>query len=159
MRIGQGYDIHRLVQGRKLVIGGHVIEHELGPLGHSDGDALLHAVIDALLGATARGDIGKHFPPSDPRYKDMSSLLMLEQIAGMVSDSGYKIANIDSTVILERPKLGPHIPQIIKAMADCLALETRQISVKAKTHEGLGELGQGLAIEAHAVVLLLPLTD
>ncbi|MBP6594417.1 MAG: 2-C-methyl-D-erythritol 2,4-cyclodiphosphate synthase [Candidatus Obscuribacter sp.] len=153
-RIGQGYDIHRLVEGRKLIVGGHHIEHPLGPLGHSDGDALCHALIDALLGACAMGDIGQHFPPQDARYKDADSLKLLEQVTLMVQQKGLQISNIDSTVILERPKMAPHIPAIISKLAEAMQIAPDQVSVKAKTNEGIGALGRGEAIACHVSVLL-----
>jgi len=152
--IGQGYDIHRLVEGRKLIVGGHHIEHPLGPLGHSDGDVLCHALIDALLGACALGDIGQHFPPGDARFKDADSLKLLEQVSGMILSKGLKVGNIDSTVILERPKMAPHIPAIITKLAGALQIDPSKVSVKAKTNEGLGELGRGEAIACHVSVLL-----
>ncbi len=153
-KTGQGYDIHRLVEGRKLIIGGLFIQHPTGPLGHSDGDVLCHAVIDALLGACALGDIGQHFPPNDARYKDADSLKLLTKVGAMLSADGYKIGNIDSSVILEKPKLAPHIPSIVQNLASALNLPVNCISVKAKTNEGLDAVGRGEAIACYASVLI-----
>ena len=154
MRIGFGWDIHRLVPGRPLVIGGVVIPFDKGEEGHSDGDALIHAVIDALLGASCLGDIGTHFPPSDPDLKDISSLVLLRKTAALVRDEGFSLGNIDCTVILEKPKLSPYMQSLKAALAKVLECPAGHISVKAKTREGLDAAGEGRAVEAHAVVLL-----
>ncbi|HMX45136.1 MAG TPA: 2-C-methyl-D-erythritol 2,4-cyclodiphosphate synthase [Candidatus Obscuribacter sp.] len=154
LRIGQGYDIHRLVEGRPLVIGGLTLEYDRGPLGHSDGDALLHAVTDAILGACALGDIGRHFPPSDKRFKDADSKVLLKQAKQMVLEAGFTVINIDSTVILEKPRLAPHIEGMRRNLAELLDLDLDSISVKAKTNEGLGPVGEGQAIAAQAVALV-----
>ena len=154
LRIGQGYDIHRLVEGRPLVIGGLTLEYVRGPLGHSDGDALLHAVTDAILGACALGDIGRHFPPSDKRFKDADSKVLLRQAIEMVLEAGFTVINIDSTVILEKPRLAPHIEGMRRNLAELLDLDLDSISVKAKTNEGLGPVGEGQAIAAQAVALV-----
>lgn len=153
-RIGQGYDIHRLVEGRPLVIGGVTIEHDRGPLGHSDGDALTHAIIDAILGAASLGDIGRHFPPTDPAWKDVESISLFNRVLTMIQDFGFDIGNIDATVILERPKLSPHIDKMRANIARCLNIDISQVSVKAKTNEGMNELGMGEAIAAMACVIL-----
>ncbi|HMW90186.1 MAG TPA: 2-C-methyl-D-erythritol 2,4-cyclodiphosphate synthase [Candidatus Obscuribacter sp.] len=154
LRIGQGYDIHRLVEGRPLVIGGLTLEYDRGPLGHSDGDALLHAVTDAILGACALGDIGRHFPPSDKRFKDADSKVLLKQAKQMVLEAGFTVINIDSTVILEKPRLAPHIESMRRNLAELLDLDPDSVSVKAKTNEGLGPVGEGQAIAAQAVALV-----
>ena len=154
LRIGQGYDIHRLVEGRPLVIGGLTLEYDRGPLGHSDGDALLHAVTDAILGACALGDIGRHFPPSDKRFKDADSKVLLRQAIEMVLEAGFTVINIDSTVILEKPRLAPHIEGMRRNLAELLDLDLDSISVKANTNEGLGPIGEGQAIAAQAVALV-----
>ena len=154
LRIGQGYDIHRLVEGRPLVIGGLTLEYDRGPLGHSDGDALLHAVTDAILGACALGDIGRHFPPSDKRFKDADSKVLLKQAKQMVLEAGFTVINIDSTVILEKPRLAPHIEGMRRNLAQLLDLDPDSVSVKAKTNEGLGPVGEGQAIAAQAVALV-----
>jgi 2-C-methyl-D-erythritol 2,4-cyclodiphosphate synthase len=153
-RIGQGYDIHLLVEGRPLVIGGVTIEHDRGPLGHSDGDALTHAIIDAILGAASLGDIGRHFPPSDPAWKDVESISLFNRVLTMIQDFGFDIGNIDSTVILERPKLSPHIDKMRANIARSLDIDISQVSIKAKTNEGMSELGMGEAIAAMACVIL-----
>lgn len=146
MRIGQGYDVHRLVEGRKLIIGGVDIPYEKGLLGHSDADVLLHAVMDALLGAAALGDIGQHFPDSDERYKGISSIVLLKEVGKILQENGYMIENIDSTVIAQRPKLLPYRPQMAENIAAALGIEKEQVSVKATTEEGLGFTGTGEAI-------------
>lgn len=153
-RIGQGYDIHRLVEGRPLVIGGLTLDFERGPLGHSDGDALLHAVTDAILGACALGDIGRHFPPSDSRFKDACSKDLLRLAKNLVVEAGFKVINIDSTVILEKPRLAPHIEGMRRNLAELLDLDLSCVSVKAKTNEGLGPVGQGQAIAAQAIAMV-----
>lgn len=154
IRIGQGYDIHQLVEGRPLILGGLTIPFEKGPLGHSDGDVLIHAIIDSLLGALSLGDIGQHFPPSDERYKGANSLDMLAQVKGLVTNQGFVIGNIDSTIIVEQPKMAPHIESIRTLLAEVLNIELSRISVKAKTHEGLDAIGLGNALACQAVALL-----
>ena len=154
MRIGQGYDVHRLVEGRRLIIGGVDIPYEKGLLGHSDADVLLHAVMDALLGAAALGDIGQHFPDSDERYKGISSIALLKKVGKILQENGYMIENIDSTVIAQRPKLLPYRPQMAENIAAALGIEKEQVSVKATTEEGLGFTGTGEGISAQAIALL-----
>jgi 2-C-methyl-D-erythritol 2,4-cyclodiphosphate synthase len=153
-RVGFGNDFHRLEAGRKLILGGVRIPFDQGPVGHSDGDVLAHAVCDALLGAARLGDIGRHFPNISPRWKNVSSLLFLRHIRQLLDAAGYSIVNIDATVGLERPKLAPHIPQMEKKMAAALGLKPAQVSVKAKTGEGLDAVGRGEAIRADAVALI-----
>ena len=153
MRIGQGYDVHRLVEGRKLIIGGVDIPYEKGLLGHSDADVLLHAVMDALLGAAALGDIGQHFPDSDERYKGISSIALLKEVGKILHE------NIDSTVIAQRPKLLPYRPQMAENIAAALGIEKEQVSVKATTEEGLGFTGTGEGISAQAIALLSSVAD
>ena len=159
MRIGQGYDVHRLVEGRKLIIGGVDIPYEKGLLGHSDADVLLHAVMDALLGAAALGDIGQHFPDSDERYKGISSIALLKEVGKLLQENGYMIENIDSTVIAQRPKLLPYRPQMAENIAAALGIEKEQVSVKATTEEGLGFTGTGEGISAQAIALLSSVAD
>lgn len=159
MRIGQGYDVHRLVEGRKLIIGGVDIPYEKGLLGHSDADVLLHAVMDALLGAAALGDIGQHFPDSDERYKGISSIALLKEVGKILQENGYMIENIDSTVIAQRPKLLPYRPQMAENIAAALGIEKEQVSVKATTEEGLGFTGTGEGISAQAIALLSLVAD
>ena len=154
MRVGIGYDIHRLVSDRQLILGGVEISYHLGLLGHSDADVLTHAIIDAILGAAALGDIGTHFPDTDPRYEGMDSLVFLRDIATKVKLHGYEIENIDSTVIAQRPKLAPYIPDIRARLAETLNLAVGQINVKATTAEELGAVGEGKAIVAHAIACL-----
>ena len=154
MRIGNGYDVHRLVQGRKLILGGVEIPFELGLLGHSDADVLVHAIMDALLGAAAMGDIGQHFPDSDIRYKGISSIALLKETARLISEKGYRIINIDSVIVAQRPKLMPFIPQMCANIASSLGLEQNSVNVKATTTEGLGFTGTGEGIAAYAVCLL-----
>ncbi len=153
-RIGEGWDIHALVPGRKLIIGGEHIAFELGLLGHSDADVLLHAMTDALLGAAALGDIGKHFPDTDPTFKGADSLVLLVEAARRVRAAGWAIANMDSTVIAQAPCLGPYLPSIKARVAAALGLAENQVNVKAKTAEKMGPVGLGQAMEARAVVLL-----
>ena len=153
-RIGIGYDIHRLVEGRKLILGGLEIPFEKGLLGRSDGDALLHAIADALLGAIALGDIGKHFPDTDPSYKNADSGLLLKKVVEMVHDKGFQIVNIDANIIAEKPKLGPHFPIMKKRVAEILGIEEDCVSLKARSNEGLDAVGRGEAIAAQAAVLL-----
>ena len=159
MRIGQGYDVHRLVEGRKLIIGGVDIPYEKGLLGHSDADVLLHAVMDALLGAAALGDIGQHFPDSDERYKGISSIALLKEVGKILQENGYMIENIDSTVIAQRPKLLPYRPQMAENIAAALGIEKEQVSVKATTEEGIGFTGTGEGISAQAIALLSSVVD
>ena len=159
MRIGQGYDVHRLVEGRKLILGGVEIPYEKGLLGHSDADVLLHAVMDALLGSAALGDIGQHFPDSDERYKGSSRVELLKDVGKILQENGYLIENIDSTVIAQRPKLLPYRPQMAKNIADALGIEPDQVSVKATTEEGLGFTGTGEGISAQAIALLSSVAD
>ena len=159
MRIGQGYDVHRLVEGRRLIIGGVDIPYEKGLLGHSDADVLLHAVMDALLGAAALGDIGQHFPDSDERYKGISSIALLKKGGKILQENGYMIENIDSTVIAQRPKLLPYRPQMAENIAAALGIEKEQVSVKATTEEGLGFTGTGEGISAQAIALLSSVAD
>lgn len=159
MRIGQGYDVHRLVEGRRLIIGGVDIPYEKGLLGHSDADVLLHAVMDALLGAAALGDIGQHFPDSDERYKGISSIALLKKVGKILQENGYMIENIDSTVIAQRPKLLPYRPQMAENIAAALGIEKEQVSVKATTEEGLGFTGTGEGISAQAIALLSSVAD
>lgn len=154
-RIGQGWDVHRIAAGRPMILGGVTIPSEFGLQGHSDADILSHAITDALLGALALGDIGMHFPDTDPRWKDGDSMIFLRHAGELVSGQGYRIANVDSTVILERPKLKDHRPAIRAKLAETLGLQADQISVKFKTAERLGPVGEGLSAEAQAVVLLL----
>jgi 2-C-methyl-D-erythritol 2,4-cyclodiphosphate synthase len=153
-RIGIGYDIHRLVEGRRLVLGGVEIPFEKGLLGHSDSDVLTHALCDALLGAAALGDMGTHFPDTDPRFKDVSSLDLLANAFGQIAALGYAVQNVDAVVLAERPRLGPYVKSIRESLAAILAIEPDQISVKAKTSEGMESVGRGEAMAAHAVVLL-----
>ena len=154
MRIGHGYDVHRLVEGRKLIIGGVDIPHTNGLLGHSDADVLLHAVMDALLGAAAMGDIGKHFPDKDPKYAGADSMMLTRHVAKLLLDAGYSIVNIDATVIAQAPKLAPHIPKMRQNIADALGIDVGCVSVKATTEEHLGFTGDGSGIAAHAVCLI-----
>ncbi len=154
MRIGHGYDVHRLVEGRDLILGGVKIPYEKGLLGHSDADVLTHAVMDALLGAAALGDIGKHFPDTDPAYKGADSLKLAHHVATLLANQGYCIGNIDATVIAQAPKLAPHIPEMKANLAAALGITPDQINVKATTEEHLGFTGEGLGIAAHAVCLL-----
>ena len=154
MRIGHGYDVHKLVEGRDLILGGVKIPHEVGLLGHSDADVLLHAVSDALLGAAGLGDIGKHFPDTDPQYKGADSLKLLQIVGEKVAEAGYRISNIDVTMIAQRPKLRPHIEQMEKNIALALNLDARRVNVKATTEERLGFTGEELGMACHAVCLL-----
>ena len=155
MRIGMGYDVHRLVEDRKLILGGVEIAYEKGLLGHSDADVLVHAVMDALLGASALGDIGKHFPDTDPAYKGISSILLLEHVGKLLRDNGFVIGNIDATIIAQKPKMAPHILKMRENMAEALNIELNQINVKATTEEGLGFTGTGEGISSQAICLLV----
>ena len=154
MRIGHGYDVHRLVEGRKLILGGVDIPFEKGLLGHSDADVLAHAIMDALLGAAALGDIGKLFPDNDPAYEGADSLVLLRRVAGILEESGYRVGNVDATVLAQRPKLAPHIPAMRERLAGAMNIPADRVSVKATTEEGLGFTGSGEGIAAHAVVLI-----
>jgi 2-C-methyl-D-erythritol 2,4-cyclodiphosphate synthase len=154
IRIGHGYDVHKLVEGRKLILGGVDIPHETGLLGHSDADVLTHAVMDALLGAIGEGDIGRHFPDSDDRYKGICSMRLLFEVLAIVRSRGYTLGNLDVTVIAQKPRLAAHIPQIIKSLADAFGCEIDRINVKATTEEGLGFTGALLGMAAHAVCTL-----
>lgn len=154
MRIGHGYDVHRLVEGRKLILGGVEIPWEKGLLGHSDADVLTHALMDALLGAAALGDIGKLFPDSDERYEGADSVELLHTVRQVLKDAGYCVVNVDCTVIAQRPKLAPHIPLMRVKLAAAMEVELDRVSVKATTEEGLGFSGEGLGIAAHAVALI-----
>ena len=154
MRIGMGYDVHKLVEKRDLILGGVKIPYELGLLGHSDADVLLHAIMDSLLGAAALGDIGKHFPDTDPKYKGISSIELLKHVGNLLSEHNYKIGNIDATIIAQRPKMAPHIPTIRENIASALNISVDQINVKATTEEGLGFTGEGLGISSQSICLL-----
>jgi 2-C-methyl-D-erythritol 4-phosphate cytidylyltransferase/2-C-methyl-D-erythritol 2,4-cyclodiphosphate synthase len=154
IRIGHGYDAHRLIEGRALVLGGVEIPYERGLLGHSDADVLCHAVMDAVLGALGLGDIGTHFPDTDPAYKDADSLALLRHVAGLCAGRGYRLVNLDSTVIAQAPRLAGHIPAMRENLAGALDAAPGQVNVKATTEEGMGFTGEGLGIAAHAVVLL-----
>jgi len=154
MRIGFGYDVHPLVEGRKLILGGVEIPFEKGPEGHSDADVLLHALCDAILGALGEGDIGKHFPDTDPHFKGICSLQLLRAVAVKMAEKKYIIENLDSTVVAERPKIGPFIPQMKEQIAGALRMSPQRINIKATTSEGLGFLGEGKGMAAYAVVLL-----
>ena len=153
-RIGEGWDIHALVEGRKLILGGVEIPHSKGLLGHSDADALLHAITDALLGAAAMGDIGAHFPDTDARFKGADSTVLLAEAARRVREKGYEIGNVDSTVVAQAPKLAPHIAAMRMRIAQVLGVDMEQVNVKAKTAEIMGPVGEGLAMEARAIALL-----
>ena len=154
MRIGMGYDVHKLVEGRKLILGGVEIPNEKGLLGHSDADVLLHAIMDALLGAAALGDIGKHFPDTDPAYKGISSIRLLEHVADLLEEHQFLIENIDATIIAQRPKMRPYIDTMRENIAKALKIEADQISVKATTEEGLGFTGSGEGISSQAICML-----
>lgn len=157
MRVGLGYDVHRLVENRDLILGGVKIPYEKGLLGHSDADVLLHAIMDALLGAAALGDIGKHFPDTDPAYKGISSIKLLEHVGALLEQENYQIINIDATIIAQRPKMAPHIPQMIKNVAQTLKLAENQVNIKATTEEGLGFTGTGEGISSQAICSLMPI--
>ena len=159
MRVGMGYDVHKLVEGRELIVGGVKIPHMTGLLGHSDADVLLHAIMDALLGAAALGDIGKHFPDTDPAYQGISSLTLLAHVAGLLEKNGYLVENIDATIIAQEPKMRPHIPEMEEKIAAALQIDVGQINVKATTEEGLGFTGAREGIAAQAVCALTPLYE
>lgn len=154
IRVGFGYDLHRLTEGRDLILGGVILPFHKGEEAHSDGDVLLHAVIDALLGALALGDIGTHFPPSDDKWKDISSRILLQKTMEMVKERGWRIGNLDCTVILQEPKIKPHTQSIVKNLAEDLNITADSISLKGKTKEKVDATGEGRAVEAHAAVLL-----
>ena len=155
MRIGTGYDVHKLAEGRKLIIGGVEIPYEKGLLGHSDADVLVHAVMDALLGAAALGDIGKHFPDSDPKYKGADSLMLMREVRRILSENGFEVGNVDATIIAQAPRMSPHIDTMRRNIADALGIDVSQVSVKATTEERLGFTGRGEGISAQAVALIL----
>lgn len=154
MRIGHGYDVHRLVPERKLILGGVEVPYELGLLGHSDADVLTHALMDALLGAAALGDIGGYFPDNDPKYKGADSIALLREVIAILSEAGYHVENVDCTVLAQRPKLKPFIPAMRERLAQAMGIDVSAVSVKATTEEGLGFTGEGLGIAAHAVTLI-----
>lgn len=155
IRIGTGYDVHRLVEGRKLIVGGVDIPHEKGLFGHSDADVLLHAISDALLGAAGLGDIGRHFPDTDQRYRGISSLALLAEVGRKLSGSGFRVNNIDATIVAERPKMAPHIPAMIGNIASAVKADPATVNVKATTTEGLGFAGRGEGIAAYAVCTII----
>ena len=154
MRIGMGYDVHKLVEGRDLILGGVNIPYEKGLLGHSDADVIIHAIMDALLGAAALADIGKHFPDTDPKYKGISSVLLLKEVGKLLADNNYRICNIDATIIAQAPKLRPFIDIMNKNVADALEIDISKVNIKATTEEGLGFTGSGEGISAQAICLL-----
>lgn len=154
IRIGEGWDVHALVEGRPLILGGVTIPHSKGLLGHSDADALLHAITDALLGAAGLGDIGRHFPDTDAQFKGANSVALLQEACQRVRAQGWQIGNVDSTIIAQAPKMAPHIPAMVQSIAQALGIDPAQVNVKAKTAEKMGPVGEGLSIEARAVVLL-----
>lgn len=159
MRVGMGYDVHRLVEGRKLILGGVEIPYEKGLLGHSDADVLIHAIMDALLGAAALGDIGKHFPDTDPQYKGISSVELLKHVAKLLDKNNYVIENIDATVIAQRPKLRPYMEEMTKNIAGALGIEENRVNLKATTEEGLGFTGTGEGMASQAICSLVGLMD
>lgn len=159
MRAGMGYDVHKLVEGRKLILGGVTIPYEKGLLGHSDADVLLHAIMDALLGAAALGDIGKHFPDTEEKYKGISSVKLLEHVAGLLDEHGYIIENIDATIIAQRPKMRPYIDTMRNNIANALKIDVDQVNVKATTEEGLGFTGNGEGISSQAICALEKITN
>ena len=159
MRVGMGYDVHKLVEGGDLILGGVKIPHTLGLLGHSDADVLLHAVMDALLGAAALGDIGKHFPDTDPQYKGISSIKLLEHVAKLIEEKGYIVENIDATIIAQKPKMRPYIEEMEKNIATALHIDVSQINVKATTEEGLGFTGKKEGISAQAICCISKALD
>ncbi len=159
MRIGHGYDVHRLVPDRKLILGGVEVPYELGLLGHSDADVLTHAVMDALLGAAGLGDIGQHFPDSDPAYLGADSLALLDRVVRLLEEHGWAVGNVDATIVAQRPKLAAHLPEMKRRLALRLGVDEGQLNLKATTEEGLGFTGSGAGIAAHAVALLVERTD
>jgi 2-C-methyl-D-erythritol 2,4-cyclodiphosphate synthase len=154
MRVGFGYDVHALVKGRPLILGGVKIPYLFGLQGHSDADVLIHAISDALLGAISEGDIGKHFPDTDPQYKNIQSTILLKRVMTKMKEKGFHIINIDTTILAQKPKLSDHIPRMVKEIAATLEIETERVNVKATTSEGLGFAGRGEGIAAHAVALV-----
>ncbi len=154
MRVGIGYDIHRLAEGRHLMLGGVQIPHHLGLVGHSDADVVLHAISDAILGAAALGDIGRHFPDNNPQYKNISSLILLKKVVGVLQEHGYCICQVDTVIIAEQPQLWPFIPKMRERIADALELGVSAVSLKAKTNEGLGQIGAQKAVAAYAVATI-----
>ena len=159
MRVGMGYDVHKLVENRDLIIGGVKIPHQLGLLGHSDADVLLHAIMDSLLGAAALGDIGRHFPDNDEKYRGISSLKLLEHVRELIEKEGYIIEYIDATIFAQKPKMAPHIPQMIENIASTLCIEKNQINIKATTEEGLGFTGKCEGISSQSIALLSSVSD
>ncbi len=159
MRVGMGYDVHKLVEGRELILGGVKIPYEKGLLGHSDADVVVHAIMDALLGAAALGDIGKHFPDSDPAYAGISSIVLLKKVGVLLEEANYVVENIDATIIAQRPKLLPYMEEMAQNVAGALGLERSQVNIKATTEEGLGFTGAGQGISAQAICMLIPLLD
>jgi 2-C-methyl-D-erythritol 2,4-cyclodiphosphate synthase len=155
MRIGEGWDVHALVPGRRLLLGGVEIPHSMGLLGHSDADVLLHAITDAVLGGAGLGDIGRHFPDTDPTYKGADSAVLLTEAMRRVRAAGYELANVDATVVAQAPKLAPHMAAMVASVARCLGVDAGQVNIKAKTAEKLGPVGEGLSMEARAVALLV----
>lgn len=154
MRVGMGYDVHRLVPDRPLILGGVKIDYELGLLGHSDADCLLHAIMDALLGAAAMGDIGKHFPDTDEKYKGADSAVLMKEVGRMLAEAGFRVGNIDATIIAQKPKMAPHIESMRERIAEVIGIDISRINVKATTEEGLGFTGEGLGISCQAIALL-----
>ena len=154
MRVGMGYDVHRLVPDRPLILGGVKIDYELGLLGHSDADCLLHAIMDALLGAAAMGDIGKHFPDTDEKYKGADSAVLMKEVGRMLAEAGFRVGSIDATIIAQKPKMAPHIESMRERIAEVLGIDISRINVKATTEEGLGFTGEGLGISCQAIALL-----
>ncbi|SHE49015.1 2-C-methyl-D-erythritol 2,4-cyclodiphosphate synthase [Clostridium fallax] len=154
MRIGLGYDVHRLIEGRDLIIGGVTIPYAKGLLGHSDADVLLHSIMDSLLGAAALGDIGKHFPDNDNKYEGISSIKLLKEVGNLINEKGYKISNIDATIIAQKPKMAPHISSMIENIATALSISKDQVNIKATTEEGLGFTGTGEGISSQSICLL-----
>jgi 2-C-methyl-D-erythritol 2,4-cyclodiphosphate synthase len=159
MRIGFGYDVHRLVEGRKLILGGVQVPYQKGLEGHSDADVLLHALCDALLGAMGEGDIGRHFPNTEPRFRGISSLRLLQNVATMMAEQSLAVENLDTTVVAEQPLIGPYIPQMVERIATALEIPAGRVNIKATTSEGLGFIGEGKGIVAYAVVLLTSKSD
>ncbi len=155
IRVGHGYDVHRLAEGRKLILGGVEIPWEKGLLGHSDADVLAHGVMDALLGAAGLGDIGRHFPDTDPAYRGADSLELLARVAGLLGERGWSVGNVDATILAQRPKLAPHIPQMAENLAKAMGVPPDRVNVKATTEEGLGFTGSGEGMAAHAVALII----
>jgi len=155
MRVGFGYDVHRLVEGRELILGGVNITYELGLLGHSDADVLIHAIMDALIGAVGLGDIGKHFPDTDEKYKGISSMKLLKEVNALLKDRDFRVNNIDATIVAEKPKMAPFIPQMAENIAKCLGIEKDRVNVKATTTEGLGFAGTGQGIACYAVCTII----